>query len=99
MTGGGLAEIWKFSEFSDFWCLYVCMVVTQKVLEHLSRAPQYYLPPDSNIYFHYQAATNAATTEAFGKPVEASRSFKNVLEQRDNGNWQLFSGLPLEWFY
>ena len=60
----------------------VCDYVTQKVLEHLSRAPQYYLPPDSNIYFHYRAAMKAATKGAFERPVEASRSFKNVLEQR-----------------
>ena len=53
----------------------VCMFVTQKVLEHLSRAPQYYLPPDSNIYFHYRAATKAETKEPFEKPLEASRMF------------------------
>ena len=56
-------------------CMYVCMVVTQNVLEHLSRAPQYYLPPDSNIYFHYPAAMKAVTKETFAKPLEASRMF------------------------
>ena len=49
----------------------------QKVLEHLSRAPQYYLPPDSNIYFYYPAATKAATNGAFEKPLEALRMFQN----------------------
>ena len=51
------------------------MLVTQKVLEHLSREPQYYLPPDSNIHFHYRAATKAVTEGAFEKALEAWRMF------------------------
>ena len=54
------------------------MFVTQKVLEHLSREPQYYLPPDSNIYFHYRAATKAATKEPFEK-LSLRESFSRSL--------------------
>ena len=67
---------WPRSEsFQSSLIFLICMLVTQNVLEHLSREPPYYLPPDSNIYFHYPAATKVATKEAFEKPLEASRMF------------------------
>jgi len=49
--------------------------VTLKVLENLSRAPQYYLPLDLNIHFYFRTTTKAATEETFEKPLEASRTF------------------------